>query len=343
MLEVAIVGAGVAGITCGQELQSAGWQGIGLFEKSRGMGGRLTTRRMFDTCVDRGTCYLSPKGEEFSALIDRLSAAGIVSVWTDTTHRLTAAGDVIVDGGSSPRYVAPNGMNQIAKYLGQDLDISFGQRAIDLQPVADGWRLTLEGTEPREVLARRVVIAIPAPQAVDLLSPIAPTLPPDFINDLRSIEYTGSIAVAAGYTLDRLAEWQATYPHVVAVSCPEDPDLAWLGLDSSKRPQPAPPVFVIQSSADFAARYPEPNDREIASVELLKAASRRFLPWLDRPEWQQPHLWRYAFPKNPHRHSFISIDSPHPLFCTGDWCRGYRVEDAFLAGKALAAQLIGST
>ncbi|WP_396133737.1 NAD(P)-binding protein, partial [Chamaesiphon sp. OTE_75_metabat_556] len=45
-LEIAIVGAGMAGIVCARELQSTGRQGIAIFEKSRGVGGRLTTRRM---------------------------------------------------------------------------------------------------------------------------------------------------------------------------------------------------------------------------------------------------------------------------------------------------------
>jgi renalase len=338
MLEVAIVGAGVAGVTCGRELQAAGWQGVGIFEKSRGVGGRLTTRRMFDTCVDRGTCYVSPKGAELTALCDRLLAAGILTTWTQTTHCLSAAGDLIVDGDIYPRYVAPAGMNQIAKYLAQDLDISFNCRAIAVCAVAEGWQIVLEGI-PTPVLARRLVIAIPAPQAVDLLSSTT-SISPAVIDDLKSIEFAPSIAVAAGYTPTQLAQWQATYPQAVAVSCPEDPNVAWVGLDSSKRIPPAPPVFVVQSTAAFADRYPEPSDLSIASLALLKCASNRLLPWFEHPQWQQPHLWRYAFPKHPRSDSFLSIDTPHPLFCTGDWCRGYRLEDAFLAGKAVAAHLI---
>jgi renalase len=340
-LEIAIFGAGIAGIVCAKELQSAGQQDIAIFEKSRGVGGRLTTRRMFDTCVDRGTCYISPKGEEFRALFDRLIADNIVEIWTDTTHTLTAAGEMLTDPDIYPRYVAPNGMNQIAKYLATDLDIRFGQRAISIQPDGNLWRLNIDGTEPAEILARQIILAIPAPQAVDLLTPLADILPSEFLTNLQAVDFYPSIAVAAGYTPTQLAEWEAAYPQVKAVTCTDDPILAWLGVDSSKRNQPAPPAFVLQSTAKFAAEYPNPEDTAAASLAILEHASDRFLPWFRESQWQQPHLWRYAFPKIPRVDDFLSIDLPAPLFCTGDWCRGRKVEDAYLAGLAVAKAIRG--
>ncbi len=346
-LEIAIVGAGIAGITCARELQAAGYQGIGIFEKSRGVGGRLTTRRMFDTCVDRGTCYISPQGEEFRKLFDRLIAANIVTPWTDTVHTLTPAGRMLPNSDIYPRYVAPGGMNQIAKYLAADLNLSFGQRAISIQPQGNMWRLQLDGNEPAEILAYTVILAIPAPQAVDLLTPVANLLPIKFFNDLKSIEFYPSIALAAGYTPLQLAEWEAAYPQVKSVTCSDDPILAWLGLDSSKRRQPAPPVFVLQSTAEFAAKYPHPQDTALASVLMLERASERLFPWFQHFQWQEPHLWRYAIPKLPRPLSselrstdlYLSIDTPAPLFCMGDWCRGRKVEDAFLSGLAVARVL----
>ncbi len=336
-LEIAIVGAGMTGIVCAKELQAPGYKGIAIFEKSRGVGGRLTTRRMFDTCVDRGTCYISPKGDRFRALFDRLIANNIVESWTDITHTLTGDGNMIADRDIYPRYVAPGGMNQIAKYLARDLDVRFGHRAIAIEPDNNLWRLKIENNEP--VFARKVILAIPAPQAVDLLAPLADILPEEFLKSLRAVDFYPSIAVAAGYPIDRLAQWDSVYPQVKSVTCTEDESLAWLGVDSSKRHQPAPPVFVIQSTSNFAAKYPNPEDMPSASQVMLKVAAARFLPWFEDCLWQEPHLWRYAFTKSPCVDSYLSIDLPAPLFCTGDWCRGRKVEDAFLAGLAVAERL----
>ncbi len=334
-VEIVIIGAGVAGITCARELQSVGIKGITIFEKSRGVGGRLTTRRMFDTCVDRGTCYISPKGAQFRDLFDRLIAANIVEPWTNITHTLTADDNIFPDLDIYPRYVAPGGMNQIAKYLAKDLDVKFGHKAIAIQPDRNLWRLTIEGND-EPIFARTVILAIPAPQAVDLLSPLADILPIEFLNTLRGVDFYPSIAVAAGYTMAQLAEWESVYPDVKSVSCIEDPILGWLGVDSSKRQQSAPPVFVIQSAANFVAEYPNPEDMLSASRVMLERAAERFLPWFRDCLWQEPHLWRYAFPKSPLVDTYLSLDLPAPLYCTGDWCGGRKVEDAYLSGLAVA-------
>ena len=44
--EFAIVGAGIAGLACAQQLQAAG-RTVQLFDKGRRPGGRVATRRMF--------------------------------------------------------------------------------------------------------------------------------------------------------------------------------------------------------------------------------------------------------------------------------------------------------
>ena len=43
MFDVAIIGAGLAGLTCAQQLHQAGYRVV-IVEKSRGVGGRVATR-----------------------------------------------------------------------------------------------------------------------------------------------------------------------------------------------------------------------------------------------------------------------------------------------------------
>jgi renalase len=333
--EIAIIGAGMAGIACANELQRAG-KSVAILEKSRGVGGRMATRRLFETIADHGTCYLSPKDPRFQAVFDRLISAGIVKSWTNTVHSLDLEGKLSPDPDLSPRYIAPAGMSSIAKFLSSGLDIRLSQKVIRLESTVDGWQIAIEGEPPTAIFAKTVISTIPAPQAVDILTSIEHTLPPDVVEQLRSIEFYPSIAVMAGYTPFQLADWYAHYPAVCAVSCPEDPKLGWLGVDSSKRPPDAPPVFVLQSTAKFAEHHATPDYAQLATTALLNHAGERFCPWIAHPQWRQTQVWRYAFAKNPLTVPYLQIEQPAPLILTGDWCGGRKVESAMLAGLAVA-------
>ena len=59
-LGVLIVGAGISGLTLARRLSNAG-EIVTVFEKSKGVGGRLATRRGSGLLWDHGTQSLNPK------------------------------------------------------------------------------------------------------------------------------------------------------------------------------------------------------------------------------------------------------------------------------------------
>ncbi|WP_206603161.1 FAD-dependent oxidoreductase [Leptolyngbya ohadii] len=120
-VDVAVIGAGLAGLTCAQQLRQAGYRVV-VIEKSRGLGGRAATRRLMTTCADHGLRYLESQGERSQIFIDRLLQAGVLVPWTEKTHTLNSAGVITVDPEVHPRYAAPNGMSAIAKELAIHLE-----------------------------------------------------------------------------------------------------------------------------------------------------------------------------------------------------------------------------
>ena len=106
MTDITIIGAGMAGLICAQQLTQAGYS-VSLIDKSRGVGGRVATRRLFDTKADHGTCYHKSKGEVLQALIGLLAQRGDMEVWTDTLHSQNNASSVIAYPQSSLPYIAP--------------------------------------------------------------------------------------------------------------------------------------------------------------------------------------------------------------------------------------------
>lgn len=170
MTDIAVIGAGIAGLVCAQQLSQAGYSVL-VVEKSRGLGGRLATRRLHGTWADHGACYLKPKGELLGRFVEILRCL--------TTSRFSTRGL----------------SSDIAKSLVPGLEILLNQRVIAITPTPENsWRLTLESSN-EELTAKALVVAIPAPQTVMLLSPLGESvLDAVFLDNLRSVEFYPSIS-----------------------------------------------------------------------------------------------------------------------------------------------------
>jgi renalase len=312
MYDVAIIGAGLAGITCGQYLQQQG-QKVVFLEKSRGLGGRMATRRLHSTIADHGAKFLEVQGIHTQELIANLMARGVVEPWQ----------------GMKDCYITPLGMSAIAKNLATGLDIRLNHKVDKINPTDQGWSIFFTATDLDDVsgsiAAKALIIAIPAPQALALLLPLGSLeqnpLDANYLTQLAGVEYDACITVMAGYepefqqALDiQNSTWQA-------VTFPEDSSLAWMGIDSSKRSQPPQPVVVLHSTPSFAAEHLESLDLNSLGQELLNIASPHLLPELNSPQWFQVHRWRYAQPKTFLNAPCFPAPTTSPLVCCGDWCQ----------------------
>lgn len=329
MFDVAIIGAGVAGLTVGQQLRQAGYRVV-VVEKSRGVGGRVATRRLHDSRVDHGLRYLEGKGEFLQGLVKILCDRQILKLWTDTIYQFSPNSQF-----STSCYIAPEGMSAVAKFLATGLEVWLNHRveSITLNN-QDFWQLNFAAINdelPKSLMAKAVVVAIPAPQALMLLEPLVSQ---EVLGRLRSVKFDPCITVMAGYS----SSCEFDRPEK-AILFPENDRLAWIGLDSSKRPNSKSPVFVIQSSANFAQLYLDAEDLQLAGRELLASAAKYWLSWLDSPEWFQVHRWRYAFPCRPLGEMFLDAQTSLPLICCGDWCGGNLVESALQSGLSTAERI----
>lgn len=132
LFDVVVVGAGLTGLVCARQLQSQGLKVI-VLDKSRGVGGRVATRRLHDTCADLGLPYLSVQGKQTQQLLDRLYEENIVRPWTGNIYELNAQKNWHLMP-TAERYIASSGINAIAKFLAQDLEIWREWRVTALTP-----------------------------------------------------------------------------------------------------------------------------------------------------------------------------------------------------------------
>ncbi|MEB3225217.1 MAG: FAD-dependent oxidoreductase [Synechococcus sp.] len=321
MLDVAIIGAGLAGIYCGRELQGAEFQ-VALFDKSRGIGGRLATRRVKEQRLDHGLPYWEVLGEHTAALTELLIAEEILQPWTVAT---TASPNPADWATLSPKehWMAPMGMTAIAKYLAQDLIVYRGQRLITLQEMADHWQLVFDQGEP--VHAKQVVLALPLPQVI--------TLTNSFItvrDRLWDLSYDPALSLMVGYeTLKLDFPWQA-------LRLSQHPTWHTISREGEKR-SPTNPTLLLQTTGIFTQRYLDAPDLTSVAQELLQELQTCFS--LTDPLWWQIHRWRYAVPNIHYGQSYYQFSTKLPLIACGDWCLGSGIEGAIASGIAVGHYL----
>jgi renalase len=344
LADVAVVGAGLAGLVCAQQLQRAGLRVV-VVEKSRGLGGRLATRRLQGTCADHGVRYLAEQGPLTAQLIQTLLAQNLIQPWTEA------------------RYTAPAGLTAVAKWLAQGLEIWTAERVealkVELSPSPQNspqnlsqnsppssrqnrWQVGLTPGERPRLLARAVVLAIPAPQALALVestnSQQASSSIATLIQSLGAIEFEPCITAIATYpepgpNLDE--------PAILAAS----PDLAWISQEQTKG-RAQLPVLVVQSTAAFARQHLEASDLKSVGQLLLQQVAKTLAPEehisIEQPTDLQVHRWRYALVRQPLSDAAgcLSTHTPAPLVCCGDWCSGAQIENALASGLAASQRMI---
>lgn len=304
---VAIIGAGMAGIACARRLVKAGIQPV-LFDKGRGIGGRVATRRVAALQFDHGAQFATVRGDAFAAVLRGLVAAGAAAPWDD--------------GSGRGRVVGTPGMSSLARVQAVGLDIRQEVQVTGLRPAADGWLLHMgDVTHP----ASHVVVTVPAPQVAGLLGADHP-----LVARLADVRIDPCLTLMAAVA--------APAPFVVR----EDPDdpLGWIAQDSSKpgRPQDGPVAWVAQAGATFSTRHLEDDPGAIAA-RMLPLLCDRLGVAPDRVTHAAAHRWRYARVAAPLGAPFLR-DTRGTLYLGGDWCLGARVEAAWTSGTAIADDLL---
>ena len=309
-MHIAIVGAGMAGLTCGTRLRDAGHE-VRVFDKGRGPGGRMATRRVEHEGetfrFDHGAQYFTAREMAFQTQVRAWEADGIVAPWP-------AAKD--------DAWVGTPGMNAPIRAMADALEVQFGVRVTGLVRTGAEWMLEGEGVAEDRFDA--VVVAVPAEQAAQLLAPHAP----DFAEDARDVTSEPC--------------WTAMVAFEGPVDAPDTLEdegaIAWAARNSSKPQRDADrECWVIHASPRWSRAQLE-REAENVSDELL-AHFARAVGDLPPVIFSTAHRWRYAMCEK--NDAGALWDDKMRIGACGDWLAGPRVENAFLSGADLAVRIAG--
>jgi predicted NAD/FAD-dependent oxidoreductase len=321
MKKLAVIGAGLSGLTVATRLKND--HEVTVFEKSRGVSGRMSTRNTNNYAFDHGAQYFTIQDKRFERFLKKALASKIVTPWFDQIKVLPGSKDGSsqpLDCPSSERYLASPTMTALCKHLAESINVLKERKVETLEWQDSQWLLgdqtgTIHG--PFDL----VVCAIPQPQFIELAGK---TLLQD--TALEKVQMSGCFSLMIGDPL-------LTLPEFAGAKVVDSP-IGWIAVNSVKPGRNTAPSIIVQSTNEWAEQYLETDVNKIQEILLSE------LGWLtgidySRAKYINIHRWRYAFVKEPLGKPYY-VHPDLPLAACGDWCLGARVECAYLSGFELA-------
>ncbi len=316
-MQVAIVGAGMAGLSCASRLVRSGHK-VSLFDKGRGPGGRMSTRRMQtplgEAHFDHGAQYFTVRDPAFMAQVARWSASGVAAPWP-------AAG--------TGAWVGVPTMNAVVKEMADQHDVSFGWHVRGLVKRDGRWFLT--GDTAREERAEAgpfdaVVVSLPPEQAAAIVA----------LHDL-------SLAATALAARSQPC-WTGMFAFAGRVPSASDTVrdcgiIGWAARNAAKPGRKGPETWVVQASPHWSAKHIDDSAEDVAR-RLLHSLGEALDILMPEPVVSAAHRWRYAMSTGSNLGALWSEHSK--IGVCGDWLLGPRVENAWISGRHLAAKMMAS-
>lgn len=320
MKKIAIIGAGLAGLTAANILKEH--SDITLFEKARGVSGRMATRWAEPYFFDHGAQFFKADSEHFKHFISPMITKGIIDLWhgrfVEFEHQK------IINrrqwDEQQAHYVGVPGMNAIGKYLSQGLKVKLETRVKSVVKNNQQWMMH---DEHGNTLGNYdwVILAIPAEQAAELLPHSV-----SFYKKVNAIKMQACFSLMLGFKNPLPLEFDAALVG--------GEDISWISANHSKPGRNKAYSLLIHSSNRWADQHIDDNRDEVLQY-LCEKTSEIIGHDLNKADHKAIHGWRFA--------NIAKQNSPHYLLDTqekigvcGDWLIQGRVEAAFTSGFEIA-------
>jgi renalase len=356
---VAIVGAGIAGLSCARLLADSGLS-VTVFEKSHGPGGRMSTRRVEAVAgtdasektqwqCDHGAQYFTARSPAFIEQVKHWEQAGVVARWQPDIKTVgERPGTLSANARHSDRYVGTPRMTAPAHHLAQGLTLISGARVTGISHTDQGWLLMQESASEPAGPFTDLILAIPAQQAQHLLGLMRHSQ--DLFSPLeQALSLCQKYALRPCWALMlNFAQTQTAGDHFnadfdalfVNPSADQNHIASWIARDNSKpeRPRNQGDTWLLHANPQWSLQHLE-AEQQLVFAALL--SEFRALTGINAKLLSHSlHRWRFAQTGN-------TDNCPGELWLhdlglglCGDWLNGGRVEGAWLSGHQLANRIL---
>jgi renalase len=295
-----------------------------IFDKSRGPGGRSSTRRVENVgFFDHGLQFISPKTEEFDFFLNQYLES-YIKEWKGD-FRLFEENKKI----DKKKYIGKLGNNDFVKNL-IDSEVHYFKELSSVERVGNKWILQFKDKSIQE--CEKLILTIPLEQCQKITGSLGLNLnfegsmEPNLTAMIGFKKPLGLRSCGIKFQKNSILRWAANESSKLRIGNNESLEL-----------------WTLQSSLDFANKYCHIyRDKKEEVMELM---TREFTALLKIQNAEVAHKdihgWLYAFKKKSFSEKFY-WNSDIKLGICGDWMCGPKAEDAWLSASLLANQINNS-
>lgn len=317
MKDIAVIGAGFSAATLCYFIE----KDLDFYEKSRGVGGRCSTRRVDNVGLfDHGLQYIKSQNKEFKKFLKDYS------IWKGNFKIFQ--NNQLIDDLDKERIIHENGNNSLVKNLFRNKNVIFNKELKSLEKKSDHFNLTFKDDTQENY--KTIIISAPFQQAYNLTKQFTEDYFSKF-NFSMQPNLTLMIALNKGLKLN-----------LSAISFEDDDVLGFAANENTKKKDLINKdleLWTIQSSLKYAIKniYEYRNNKQNLIDEMLKSFSIKLKVDIkkDNIEYSDIHGWLYAYNQKVAAPNCY-WDKDLRLGICGDWFSGGNAENAFTNAKQLA-------
>ena len=316
-MNIIIVGAGISGCVCANRLVMAG-HAVTLIEKGRGVGGRMSTRRMDGARIDHGAQFFTARDPRMKGLVKDWVAQGIVVPWYD---QVPGREDI----PKSIRFRGINGMTAPAKRLAESFSFE-KEFFVDSIYFDEEWQINEKEGGNRRLLADHLVLTMPVPQMLELFRRSQFELESKVMDQLEAVRYTRCLALLGILNKPSVLSDPGTITHPVQ-------DVDWIS-DNQVKGISEVPACTVHAANDYSQKFWDSPDE--GGPYLVKVAEECLQSKIT--EWSC-HRWGFAKPlvtfgANQYTSAWDRLS------LAGDSFGGERIENAAMSGWDAAQAIL---
>ena len=309
---LAIAGSGLSAIFAALTIKSQKNTNVVLFDKARGLGGRLATRRAENGKFDHGAQYF-----DISTLLDQPQIQTLLDE------------KIISSNNGSDKFFSPGGMTNIAKFLLKEFDVKKEHKLLSISYNNGEYNLNFEDSPT--INCDDIILSCPMPQTIEILKNSQIKYNDSYMDDLSKLEYDPCIVIMVK-SKNKISEYNKELGSIY-----KNQDISWVGDNTLKKVSSEENFYTVQCSPEFSHKYFDQEydkTNKLLEKELISIFG-------DGYDILSNHKWRYSVPKNYYANSeSLVIRNSNFIGLCGDIFTNGKFDGAVRSGISIANKYI---